>query len=42
MDKYLNEAIKEAKIGLAENGIPIGSDLVKNSEIVGRGHTKRV
>ncbi|MES2589035.1 MAG: nucleoside deaminase [Bacteroidota bacterium] len=42
MDKYLNEAINEAKIGLSENGIPIGSVLVKNGEIVGRGHNKRV
>lgn len=42
MDKYLIEAIEEAKIGLSENGIPIGSVLVKNGEIVGRGHNKRV
>jgi cytosine/creatinine deaminase len=42
MDKYLFEAIEEAKIGLSENGIPIGSVLVKNGEIVGRGHNKRV
>lgn len=42
MDIYLNEAIKEAKIGLSEKGIPIGSVLVKNGEIVGRGHNKRV
>ena len=42
MDKFLKEAIAEAKIGLSEKGIPIGSVLVKNGEIVGRGHNKRV
>ncbi|MBI2258120.1 MAG: nucleoside deaminase [Flavobacteriia bacterium] len=42
MDKFLEAAINEAKLGLSENGIPIGSVLVKNGEIVGRGHNKRV
>ncbi|MFA7633431.1 MAG: nucleoside deaminase [Thiohalomonadaceae bacterium] len=42
MDKFLQEAIKEAKKGLGEGGIPIGSVLVIDGEIVGRGHNKRV
>ncbi len=41
-DKFMLEAIAEAKKGLAEGGIPIGSVLVKDGEIVGRGHNKRV
>lgn len=36
------EAIAEAKKGLAEGGIPIGSVLVKDGVIIGRGHNKRV
>ncbi|MFA5055766.1 MAG: nucleoside deaminase [Dehalococcoidia bacterium] len=42
MDRYLKAAIDEAKKGLAEGGIPIGSVLVKDGEIVGRGHNRRV
>lgn len=42
MDKFLSAAIEEAKKGLSEGGIPIGSVLVKNGEIVARGHNKRV
>lgn len=42
MDEYMEAAIDEAKIGLSQNGIPIGSVLVKNGTIVGRGHNKRV
>ena len=42
MDEYLKAAIAEAKIGLQEGGIPIGSVLVYNGEIIGRGHNKRV
>lgn len=42
MDKYLEAAIEEAKKGLAEGGIPIGSVLVKNGNIIGRGYNKRV
>lgn len=41
-DKFMTAAIDEAKAGLNEKGIPIGSVLVKNGEIVGRGHNKRV
>lgn len=42
MDKFLNAAIEEAKIGLEEGGIPIGSVLVIDGEIVGRGHNRRI
>lgn len=42
MDKFLQEAIKEAKKGLEEGGIPIGSVLVIDNKIVGRGHNRRV
>lgn len=42
MDDFMNEAIAEARKGLAEGGIPIGSVLVKNGKIVGRGHNQRV
>ncbi len=39
---FMHEAILEAKKGLAVGGIPIGSVLVKNGEIIGRGHNQRV
>ena len=42
MDKFLAAAIEEARKGLAEGGIPIGSVLVIDGEIVGRGHNQRV
>lgn len=42
MDKFMQAAIDEAKAGLAEGGIPIGSVLVHNGKIIGRGHNKRV
>ena len=42
MDPYLQAAIAEARIGLAAGGIPIGSVLVIDGEIVGRGHNQRV
>ena len=42
MDPYIKEAITEARKGLAEGGIPIGSVLVKEGKIIGRGHNKRV
>jgi creatinine deaminase len=42
MENFIQAAIEEAKIGLSENGIPIGSVLVKDGKIVGRGHNKRV
>jgi creatinine deaminase len=42
MDPFMQAAIEEAKKGLAEGGIPIGSVLVINGKIVGRGHNQRV
>lgn len=42
MDKFLEAAIEEAKIGLSEGGIPIGSVLVIDGKIISRGHNKRV
>jgi cytosine/creatinine deaminase len=42
MDKYLEAAIEEAKTGMAAGGIPIGSVLVIDGKIVGRGHNQRV
>lgn len=42
MDKFLEAAIAEAKKGLGEGGIPIGSVIVHNGEILGRGHNKRI
>ena len=42
MDPFLAEAIAEARQGLAEGGIPIGSVLVVGGKVVGRGHNRRV
>ncbi len=42
MDSYLAAAIAEARQGLADGGIPIGSVLVIDGQIVGRGHNRRV
>ncbi|REJ94270.1 MAG: nucleoside deaminase [Planctomycetota bacterium] len=42
MDAFLQAAIDEARQGLSEGGIPIGSVLVIDDEIVGRGHNQRV
>ncbi|MEA2035010.1 MAG: nucleoside deaminase [Euryarchaeota archaeon] len=42
MDEFMKAAIAEAKTGLSEGGIPIGSILVKDGEIIGRGHNRRV
>jgi cytosine deaminase len=41
-DPFLEAAIAEARMGLAEGGIPIGSVLVIDDRIVGRGHNRRV
>ncbi|MBT8164557.1 MAG: nucleoside deaminase [Acidimicrobiia bacterium] len=41
-DPFLQAALDEARTGLAEGGIPIGSVLVVDGEIVGRGHNRRV
>jgi len=42
MDEFLNAAVAEAEAGLAEGGIPIGSVLVHEGRIIGRGHNRRV
>ena len=41
-DPFLAAAIEEARLGLAEGGIPIGSVLVHGGRILGRGHNRRV
>jgi cytosine deaminase len=41
-DSFLDAAIDEAKLGLEEGGIPIGSVLVLDGQIVARGHNRRV
>lgn len=42
MDAFMQAAIDEAKQGLAEGGIPIGSVIVHRGQIIGRGHNRRV
>src|SRR5216110_669372 len=42
MDPFLQAAIEEARKGLAAGGIPIGSVLVYDRKIIGRGHNQRV
>ena len=42
MDNFMKAAIDEAKLGRSEKGIPIGSVLVKEGKIVGKGHNKRI
>lgn len=42
MDDFMQAAIAEARQGLAEGGIPIGSVLVHRGRIIGRGHNRRV
>jgi creatinine deaminase len=41
-DPFLEAAIEEARLGLREGGIPIGSVLVHEGRILGRGHNRRV
>jgi creatinine deaminase len=41
-DQFMRAAIDEAKLGLAEGGIPIGSVIVHQAKILGRGHNRRV
>ncbi|MEM7144210.1 MAG: nucleoside deaminase [Verrucomicrobiota bacterium] len=41
-DPFMEAAIEEARAGLAEGGIPIGSVLVTDGKIAGRGHNRRV
>lgn len=41
-DEFMRAALEEARSGLAEGGIPIGSVLVHGGRIIGRGHNRRV
>jgi creatinine deaminase len=41
-DEFLDAAVAEAALGLAEGGIPIGAVLVHDGKIIGRGHNRRV
>ncbi|HKO55655.1 MAG TPA: nucleoside deaminase [Thermoanaerobaculia bacterium] len=41
-DELMLEAIAEAEKGLAEGGIPIGSVLVRDGKVIGRGHNRRI
>lgn len=41
-DSFLEAAKEEARAGLAEGGIPIGSVLVHGNRIIGRGHNQRI
>lgn len=41
-DEFMKESIQQAKKGFAEGGIPIGSVLVRNGKIIGKGHNRRV
>jgi cytosine deaminase len=42
MDSFMQAAVEQAQLGLAEGGIPIGSVLVHAGKILGRGHNRRV
>jgi cytosine deaminase len=42
VDKFMQAALDEARQGGAEGGIPIGSVLVNNGSIIGRGHNRRI
>ena len=41
-DEFMQAAIDEARLGRSQGGIPIGSVLIRDGKIVGRGHNKRV
>lgn len=41
-EDYMRMAVEEARKGYAEGGVPIGSVLVIDGEVVGRGHNRRV
>lgn len=42
LDRFMQAAIDEARQGVDEGGIPIGSVLVHRGEIIGRGHNRRI
>ncbi|CAF4221349.1 unnamed protein product, partial [Rotaria magnacalcarata] len=39
---FISEALAEARVGLAEGGIPIGCVLVRNNQVIARGHNRRI
>src|SRR5688500_8956786 len=41
-DEFMRIAIEEARLGLSEGGIPIGSSLARDGKLLGRGHNRRV
>jgi creatinine deaminase len=41
-DPFMKAAIEEARLGMSEGGLPIGSVLVRGGAIIGRGHNRRV
>jgi len=41
MDEFMQAAIDEARLGLEEGGVPIGSVLVHRGRVIGRGHNRR-
>ncbi len=41
-EDFMRQALEEARLGLAEGGIPIGSVLVQGGAVIGRGHNRRV
>jgi creatinine deaminase len=42
MDPFFELAVQEARIGLQEGGIPIGSVIVYRDQVLGRGHNRRI
>ena len=42
MDQFMQVAVEEARKGMQEGGIPIGSVLVYRNEIIGGGHNQRI
>ena len=42
MDQFMQAAVDQARQGMAEGGIPIGSVIVHNGRIIGKGHNRRV
>jgi creatinine deaminase len=42
MEEFMKAAIEEARQGLKEGGIPIGSVLVRDNKIIGRGRNRRI
>lgn len=42
MDGFMRVAFEEAKLGLKEGGIPVGAVLVKDGDVIGKGHNRRV